>query len=89
MHAKTSLWLHRTTKQIDFESERLKDCKMPARAHRPPDSGIMLGSNCMSGVSASKPVALVSPGPAQVRMHKVQSSLYSPLSTISAMSGHV
>ena len=89
MHANKSLWLHRTTKQIDFESERLKDCKMPSRAHRPPDSGIMLGSNRVNGVSSSKPLVLVNSGPVVVRMHKVQSSLYSPLSIISAELSHV
>ncbi|KAL0041307.1 hypothetical protein WJX77_011947 [Trebouxia sp. C0004] len=49
---------YRTHKQIDFDAVRLVGCSKPARALRPADSGIVLGtSSCSSSTSQAHAAA--------------------------------
>ena len=60
--------MRRTTKQLDFDTRLLNKSQMPARACRPADSGIMLGTNCDAGMTPQKLPLQVTAGPAQVRL---------------------
>ena len=62
-----STLLFRTYKQIDFDAVRLAGCTKPARALRPADSGIVLGtSSCSSSTPQADAAAAAAALPKQV-----------------------
>lgn len=59
---------------IDFDPVRLKDCKVPARAQRPSDSGIMLGITNDASVAATMPHVAPGPSLSLVSLHCLSKS---------------